>query len=157
MTDEIRCELELRGYSEHDRVGRLIGTLLTYDQRASDRPEMFRPGALSWDTSGIVLNANHDSKNPIMRVIPEERDGKVIIDAMLPPTAAARDLATLIKNGTMRGLSVEFTPEAETVRNGIREISRAQLRGAAVVTDAAYGNSVVSVRNRQNGRRRLWL
>ena len=45
---ELRCAIELRQDDSRRSPGRIVGTLLTYGQRASDRPEVFADGALSW-------------------------------------------------------------------------------------------------------------
>ena len=36
---ELRCAVELRADDSRQSPGRIVGTLLTYGQRASDRPE----------------------------------------------------------------------------------------------------------------------
>ena len=59
------------------RPGRLMGTVLTYGERASDRAEIFETGALTWPADGVVLNRQHERGAPIMRVTPEVRgDGR---------------------------------------------------------------------------------
>ena len=47
--DEIRCSIEVRADETRQSPGRIVGTLVTYGQPASDRPERFVPGALSWE------------------------------------------------------------------------------------------------------------
>ena len=76
--DELRCKIELR--AEGDGPGRLVGTLLTYGERASDRAEVFEPHALTWPDGGIVLRRQHSRAAPIMRATPLERDGAVVFD-----------------------------------------------------------------------------
>ena len=105
---EIRCAIELRQDESRAGPGRVIGTLMRYGERAADRPEKFADGALAWPPDGIVLNEQHNRQAPIMRVVPETRDGAVVIDAALPDTQRGRDAATMIRNGTFKGLSVEF-------------------------------------------------
>ena len=59
-TTEIRCSIELRADASRESPGRIVGTLLTYGERASDRPELFEQGSLQWDEkTGIVLNRQH--------------------------------------------------------------------------------------------------
>ena len=155
---EIRCAIELRADESRQSPGRIVGTLMEYEKRAGDRPEMFGAGALSWDGGGIVLNEQHNRQAPIMRFKPEARDGKVVIDAALPDTARGRDAATMIRNGTFRGLSVEFRAVKEEMRAGVRLIRKAVLAGAALVDSPSYPASGVEVR-RRDSRRRLpsWL
>ena len=58
MRTEIRCKVELREDATLASPGRLTGTLLTYGERASDRPEVFDRGAFDMDaitaSGGIV-------------------------------------------------------------------------------------------------------
>ena len=105
---EIRCSIELRADASRESPGRIVGTLLTYGERASDRPEVFEAGALSWPENGIVLNRQHSRSAPIMRVVPEIRGQSVVIDAPLPDTSAGRDTAAEVRAGLFNGLSVEF-------------------------------------------------
>ena len=81
MKDEIRCAVEFREDTDRTGPGRLVGTVLTYGQRAKDRPELFEPGALTWPADGVVLNRQHARGAPIMRVIPEVRGEAIVIDA----------------------------------------------------------------------------
>ena len=136
--DEIRCTLELREDTCRQSPGRLYGTLLTYEVRASDRPELFTAGALTWPADGIILNLSHDRKQPVMRFTPEVRGKEVVIDQPLPDTARGRDTATMIRDGTLRGLSVEFRALKEGKRGMLREVRSARLTGAAVVDDGSY-------------------
>ena len=69
MKDEIRCAIEFREDTDRTGPGRLVGTILTYGQRAKDRPEVFEPGSLTWPDTGVVLNRQHARGAPIMRVI----------------------------------------------------------------------------------------
>ena len=155
MTDEIRCAVEVR--DDHMSPGRLVGTLLRYGEPAgSGRSEVFEAGSLEWPAEGIVLNRQHNRRAPIMRVVPEVRDGAVVLDAPLPDTAAGRDAAREVRDGLMVGLSVEFRAALQTYRSGVRRIKRAMLRGAGLVHNPEYLGSRVEVRERA-GRRRLWL
>ena len=111
MTTEIRCKVELREDDTLASPGRLTGTLLTYGERASDRPELFERGSIDLDaikaSGGIVINRQHTRGAPIMRVIPELRGDALVIDTLLPDTSSGRDAAVEIRSGLMRGLSVE--------------------------------------------------
>ena len=75
--------------------------MLTYGKRASDRAEVFADGALSWEKGGIILNEQHNRQAAIMRFVPEIEGKEVRIDAGLPDTQRGRDMAVMIKNGTM--------------------------------------------------------
>ena len=158
MTNEIRCSVEIREDAERGGPGRLFGTLLTYGERAADRPELFASGALSWPADGVVLRRQHVRAAPIMRVIPELRGAALVIDTALPDTSAGRDAAAEIRDGLFRGLSVEFQAERERRDTaGVRMIERGRLVGAGLVDTPSYAGSRVEVRKRRNGRRRVWL
>ena len=129
MADEFRCAIELRADDSMASPGRLVGTLLTYGQRAGDRAELFEPGALTWPANGIVLRRQHVREAPIARVIPELRGNDVVIDYPLPDTTAGRDAAIEVRNGTLGGLSVEFRATGQKFVGGVRRISAALLSG----------------------------
>ena len=140
--------LEFRADESRQSPGRIVGTLLTYEERARDRPEVFATGALSWPDEGIVLNLQHDRAQPIMRFLPEVRGAAVVIDAPLPDTSRGRDAAVMIRNRTMLGLSVEFRALREDRIAGIRRIASARLGGAGLVDSPSYAGSSVEVRHR---------
>ena len=97
--DEIRCAIEFREDEDRASPGRITGTLMTYGEQHRQGGEVFEPGALKWDPEGVVLRRQHDRQSPIMRVIPEIRGDKVVIDAPLPDTQAGRDAAVEIRSG----------------------------------------------------------
>ena len=159
MTTEIRCKVELREDDTRQSPGRMVGTLLTYGEKASDRPELFERGSIDLDaikaSGGIVLNRQHTHSAPIMRVIPELRGDAVVIDAELPESSAGRDAAVEIRSGLMRGLSVEFKARRARMVSGVRRISAATLVGGGLVHDPSYSGSTVEVRDK--GRPETWL
>ena len=153
---EFRCAIELRADDSRQSPGRITGTLLTYGQQASDRAEVFADNSLTWDERGVILNEQHNRQAPIMRFTPTVDGREVRIDAQLPDTTRGRDTATMIRDGTMTGLSVEFRAVDEGKRNGLREVRKATLLGAAVVDDASYAGSL-EVRDKRTRERRGWL
>ena len=155
MTDEIRCAIEFRADNSRESPGRIVGTLLTYGERAGDRPEVFEAGSLTFADDGLVLNRQHSRQAPIMRFTPELRGRELVIDSALPNTTAGRDAAKEIRSGLLRGLSVEFIAKREENRGGLRRILSGELRGAGLVDSPAYSGSAVSVR-RQGGRVERW-
>ena len=153
--DEVRCALEFRADESRESPGRLVGTLLTYGERAGDRAEVFEAGSLIWTSDGVVLNRAHSDASPIMRVVPEVRGEEVVIDSALPNTTAGRDAAEELRTGLLKGLSVEFRAIRQTYRNGVRIIQEAMLGGAGLVTSPAYQGSTAEVR-KEKGRARRW-
>ena len=138
--------VEIRQDETRDGPGRLTGTLLIYETRAGDRPELFGTGALRWPADGFNINAQHNRQAAIVRVIPFLDGGAVKIDAALPNTTAGRDAATNIREGVYTGLSIEFQAEVEKRQAGLRRIERAFVAGAALVDKPSYGDSLVEVR-----------
>ena len=153
--DELRCKIELR--AEGDSPGRLVGTLLTYGERANDRAEVFEPHALTWPDGGIVLRRQHSRAAPIMRATPLERDGAVVFDEPLPDTVAGRDTAEEIRSGLFTGLSVEFRASAQRYVAGVRRVSAAVLTGAGLVDEPSFTGSRVELRHGGRRRRPVWL
>ena len=149
---EIRCRIELRAAA--DSPGRIVGTVIEQGRVAGDRPEVFAPGALQWPSNGIRLLSEHRGRQ-VMRVVPEVDGTAIKIDAQLPDSAIGREVAREVRAGNKRGLSIEFHAMAESVVQGVREIRSAFMDAAAVVTEGAYDQATVEVREKK--RRRLWL
>ena len=152
---EIRCALELREDGA-TRAPRLYARLLAYGQEITHQrgKERFESRSLSWDESGIVLYRTHDgeanaaTRKPVMITVPRQTDEAALIDAEIPDTPTGRKLVQEIRNGTWKGLSVEFRAVGEAVVDGVRSIQKALLTGAAFVRDPAYSTATVEVRRR---------
>ena len=106
MKNEIRCSIELRADDSRQSPGRLVGTLMEYGQKARSRNEVLADNSLYWDAGGILINLSHDRKQPLMRILPETREGSVIVECDFSDTQRCRDAATMIRDGTLKGLSV---------------------------------------------------
>ena len=141
--DEFRCKVEVR---EVEGKPRLTGVLMNYGERATDRPELFERGALSWAEGGIILNRQHTRSAPILRFTPIEAEGRLSIDAEIPDTSAGRDALAEIKGGLFRGLSIEFRAVRQTIVGGVRKISEAVLTGAGLVDSGSYSGATVEAR-----------
>ena len=154
--DELRCAIEYREDESRQSPGRIVGVLLSYGEQALDRAEKFEAGSLHWPDGGVILNEQHNRQAPIMRFTPEVVGTEVRIDAPLPDTQRGRDAATMVKNGTFTGLSIEFRSEAEGRSAGTRMIRRASLSAAALVDSPSHKSSV-EVRGKAGRRPRIWL
>ena len=141
--------IEIRLAPDPDRKGPglLQGVLMRYGTRAARLKEVFSKAALYWAEGGVVLREQHNRQAPITRFIPELRDDSLMADIVLPDTQRGRDAAALVRNGTFRGLSVEFRAERQHYAGELRVIDRAELVGAGLVDDPAYPESTVSVRH----------
>ena len=144
--DEIRCSIEVR--EAEGKPARLVGTLLPFNEQARDRPELFEPGSLTWAEGGIVLNRQHTRSAPILRFVPVESEGRLMVDAPIPDTAAGRDaLAELTgPQPLFKGLSIEFRAVRQTIVGGVRRISEAVLLGAGLVDVGSYAGATVEAR-----------
>ena len=146
--DSLLCEVRFEVDETRLSPGRLVGTLVTYEVRAKDRPELFTRGALSWPDGGIVVNEQHNRQAPIVRAVPFLDGDALKIDAKLPDTSRGRDAAVNVREGVLTGLSVEFYARQEGRRAGLREIRAASLVAAGLVDSPSYGDSLAEVRER---------
>lgn len=144
--------------------GNLRGTVLAYGDTAviGGQPERFLPGA--FDPIGdVILNFQHQRARPLARTggdLELTDDAEALrMAAKMPDTADGRDALTLVRQGVLRGLSVEFRAITERLEGGVRIVEKAILTGLGLVDRAAYGQSVVEAReleiieDRQRGRR----
>ena len=138
-----------------DSPGLLEGTLLPWNEVSPSFREMFEPGSVSWPAEGVVLREQHNRSAPIVRFTPTETAAGLQVAIALPDTQRGRDAATSVRNGTLRGLSVEFRAQHDLYKDGIRIVKASRLMGAGLVDDPAYLSAKASVRAR--GRPRLWL
>ena len=155
--DELRMKIEVREDEDRMGPGRLFGVLMKYGERASDRAEVFEAGSLTWPTSGVVLNRQHERRSPIMRVTPILVGDEVRIDEQIIDTTAGRDCAVEIRSGLLTGLSVEFRATAQTIVGGVRRITAAALSAAAIVDSPSYSGAAVEVRAKPRHKRQIWL
>ena len=168
MSKLLRCAVELRDGGEGS-PGRLTGVLMRYGAPGERGRETFAPGALRWPSNGIRIDLEHarspargSVQPPLLRAIPFVSDdgAEVRIDAPLPDTTAARDLATLMRQAppVYSGLSVEFHAVRQSYPGGRRVIADALLKGAALTDDPSYGGTSVEIRDgAAPPRRRIWL
>ena len=153
--DQILCEIRFAQDETRQSPGRLTGTLLMYETRAVDRPELFERKSLYWPDGGIVINAQHNRQASIVRAVPYLDGDELRINVPLPNTTAGRDAAENVRTGVWTGLSTEFHAERERRAGGLRRIGRARLVAAALVDSPSYADSLVEVRERSH-RRRYW-
>ena len=156
-----------RRYIELRHDGRrLTGTAVRYGDTAR-MPwgrERFEAGAFA-PLGDVILNASHDRARPLARtagggLVLDDGPEALTIDATLPETREADDILVLVRNGVMRGLSIEFYPVTESLVDEVRVISRAQLTGIGVVDTPAYSDSEVQARMKMAPmpyNRRWWL
>ena len=161
MADEIRMAIECREDETCVGPGRLVGTIMRYNEQATDRREVFAPGSLKWPDAGVVLNRQHSRAAPILRFVPQVDGNEVNLDVAIPDSSAGRDAAVEIRAGLFKGLSIEFRSVRQTIVGGVRRITEAVLSGAAIVDSPSYKAASVEVRAKAGGNRpaaaTLWL
>ena len=163
--DLLTCEIRFAEDETRQTPGRLVGTLLTYGERASDRPEVFDPDSLYFPDGGLWVNEQHNRQAPILRAMPTLEGRALLIDAAIPNTTRGRDAANGMQSDPplYTGLSLEFKAEKETRRNGLRVIQRAFAPSAGLVDVPSYKGSTVELRERSgpfwnlNREAALWL
>ena len=74
---------------------------------------------------GIVLNEMHDRRQAIKRFSPYLDGDELRVDFPLPPTQRGRDAATMVRDSTYSGLSIEVARDSivSTYRAGVRHIA----------------------------------
>ena len=144
--ETINCEIRYVEDESRQSPGRLRGTLITYEERALDRPEIFARGAVTWPENGIVINEQHNRQGPIVRLMPFVEGNEIKVDGPLPDTQRGRDAATNVREGILTGLSIEFHARSEGRRGGVREIRQAYVPRAALVDSPSYAGSKVEIR-----------
>ncbi len=135
----------------------LEGTALPYGSvtRLPWGRERFLPGAFG-DIArlDVILNLHHRRDRPIART---GGGGLTLVDsatelrilAELPQSRESDDALALVRAKVLRGLSIEFHPVAESLVDGIRELTSARLIGIALVDQPQYEGSKVAARHLQ--------
>lgn len=149
----LQCRFYELRFEDSER--RLTGTAMRYGDIAElpwDERERFEAGAFGdVDRIDAVLNIQHQRARPIARtggggLTLRDSAGALEIDAVLPDTVDANDAVTNIRAKILRGLSVEFMPETTRLEDGVNVITKAMLRGIALVDRPAYPASVINAR-----------
>ena len=164
-----------RRFTEIRANGRtLTGTVMAYGDVA-DRgafQESFHPGAFG-DVADLELSLNvmHAEHRILTRtgsgLVFHDSPTALLMSAQLPATRESDDTLTLVNDGTLTGLSIEFESLSENWKGELRSIARAYLGGLGVVDSPSYkGSQGLSVRRiltpqqiferRTTKRRKLW-
>ena len=133
--------------------GVLRGLAVPYERETVLYPgyrEKFAAGSLADQVNApICANIQHQRSRPLARnlqklALTENAEG-LTAEITLPDTGDGRDCAVLVRQGVLRGLSVEFIPLEESGGDGLRIVTRARLMGLAVVDDPAYEDAKVEL------------
>ena len=68
--EQLTCEIRYSQDESRQTPGRVTGTLIVFEKRAGDRPELFERDSIHWPELGIVINEMHQRNTPVLRVIP---------------------------------------------------------------------------------------
>ena len=142
--------------ANYDGPGRIVGTILETGRVASDRREVFAPGAAIFPSTGIELFRGHRGES-VMHFQPVISGSEIRIDAPLPDSELGRQVATEVRSGARAGLSVEFVSLDEARVQGVRELRSALIQATALVPLGSYSQARAEVRSRAGRRRRPWL
>ena len=152
-------DVETRAAGVPNLSGREIsGTVIRYGDVAHvghGVRECFRPGAFG-EIANVLLTAHHARSMPLARAAVVDSNEVCTLSATLPETSTCDEVLTLIKNGVLRGLSMEFRCLREDHVDGVREIHKAELVRVSVVDDPAYPQSTVTAATRNVALRWLW-
>ena len=139
---EVRTDIDSRTIS---------GVAMPYGQVSPSHRERFVPGSLQ-PVGDTWLDVGHDME----RLIAWRGAGLTFTDtpdalrfeARLPRTPLADRALQEVESGTRRGVSVEFTAEAEhrEAQTGVRVVEDALLHGIGLVARAAYPSAQVETR-----------
>ena len=157
MTDRFTIPIECRADESREGPGRIVGTILETGRVASDRQEVFVPGAAIFPSTGVELLRGHRGE-AVLTFDPVIVEGSEIrIDARLPDTQLGRQVAAEVRSGERSALSVEFVSLDEARVQGVRELRQALIKGAALVPAGSYTQARAEVRHRAGRRyRRVW-
>ncbi|MDE0166263.1 MAG: HK97 family phage prohead protease [Bryobacterales bacterium] len=154
--DEIRCSVNYLPDETRQGPGRLVGRLLSYGEQIvhGQGRETFESRSLTFGDDGIVFYDSHDvtPRRPVAIVHPENRDTEAVVDFVLPDTGAGRRVAKRFREGSYKGLSIEFRSVREKYVAGVRRISEALVNGFAAVESPAYPSAQVEVRSKRKQR-----
>lgn len=160
---EVRCLKPQRiEHRESDGPGTLTGYAITWSEIAEPYPgllESFQPRAfadfLSRDPDVYACYA-HDTRHLLGRTSSgtfrlEEDDVGLAFELDLPNTTLGRDVAELVRRGDLRGMSIAFCVERETLEDEGDKIRRvvhaASLYEISIVHDPAYRETSVGFRS----------
>ena len=145
--------IEHRAFSLQRRGRTLTGTAIRYGEVSHVKdvgPERFLPGAFQPLPNGLMLNMQHDDLTPVSdKVSLHDSKKSLRMSAEMRQGSAASEL---VRRGSLKGLSISFSPLKQRSDNGIRTIEKAKLQAIAVVDEGAYpGSNDIELRAGRHG------
>ena len=143
--------LELRASETDDSPGTVVGQFLPIGRIASDRREVFTPGAAMFPSDGVKLLISHGGE-VIMMFEPIVVEDGYNVEAVLPSSPSGIQAAELVRTGKRSALSVEFRCLEAEIVSQVREVRSALVEAVALVPSPAYEQARAELR----GRAPLW-
>ena len=138
-------EVEIR--EQRGREPMLQGVLIQEGRAAAGGlAEVFAPGSIQWPSEGVEVATEHHGKAEVRGQVIRQTDGRLTITAR-----ATEAIKQAVADGK-RFMSVEFVPLDEIrTRGGVREVVKAFVAKAALVTQPEYAQTAAEVRRRDGG------
>ena len=145
-----RRSFELRAVPETSGAV-LEGVAVPWDSpgRVGRFTETFKRGSLNFD-GDILVNVQHDSKRVVARNTPAGGlalwdDPKGLMSRInLPDTQEGRDTRTLVSQGILGGLSIEFIASEDRWAGNHRTVLKAELDAIGIVSRPAYAGATIA-------------
>lgn len=145
---------ECRAVADADGALTLAGVVVAYNTPSDvgGMAEVIKAGAFG-AIGDVILNRQHDRSRPLARTgsglrLVDAADS-LTMTATLTATQEAVDTHALVRDGVLRGLSVEMFVDVDSIVGSTRTIESARLVGIGVVDTPAYSDSVVATRSRR--------
>ncbi len=131
----------------------LTGPAIRYGDVSPTHRERFEPGAFTLDNRTRWLDLRHDESRLLAWTggggleLTDAPDA-LTVTATLPETPLHDAALTQVRDGTLKGFSVEFRAQSERRESGIRVVTGAALAGIGLVPEPSYPASTAEVRAR---------
>ena len=145
--ESLIVSVELRASEDGDSPGTIAGQFLPIGRIASDRREVFIPGACVFPGGGVRLLLEHQGRE-VMTFEPVATSDGYHIEAVLPNSPEGVEAAELVKSGKRSALSVEFRALEAEIVSQVREVRSALIEAAALVSAPAYEQARAELRGR---------
>ncbi len=131
----------------------LTGPALVYGDVSPTHRERFESGAFTLDNKTRWLDLRHDETRMLAwtgggGLELTDRPDALMVSATLPETPLHNRALAEVRDGTLKGFSVEFRAQAERRESGIRVVTGAALAGIGLVPEPSYPASTAEVRAR---------
>lgn len=146
--ESLIVSVELRASETDDSPGTISGQFLPIGRIASDRREVFVPGAAVFPSGGVKLLISHGGE-VIMMFEPIVVEDGYNVEAVLPSSPSGIQAAELVRTGTRSALSVEFRCLEAEIVSQVREVRSALVEAAALVPAGAYEQARAELRGRE--------